>query len=147
MIGKVLGFDEGSNSGIITNDRGDRYKFRSSEWRDELKPEKNMKIDFVVGEDSEAKDIYIVTDFAVENTKTILAFLAVVITFFFGFIGTFISRLALAKQPLPQTLAPTFIHLAATVFVVVPFIGWLVYLIVSIYYMVKNYQIVNNKKY
>lgn len=144
MTGKILGFDIASNEGTISGDDGKRYKFTKEVWKDSQVPMKELKVDFDVNEQGEAHDIYTVRNVQEENSNTLMGLLAVGITFFFGFIGTFVSRLVLAKQSAGQTIAPTAIHFIVTLLVLVPVIGWIVYLGGTVYYMIKNYQLVMN---
>lgn len=144
MTGKILGFDIASNEGTISGDDGKRYKFTKETWKDTQAPTKELRVDFDVNEGGEAHDIYTVRNVQKENSNTLMGLLAVGITFFFGFIGTFVSRLVLAKQSAGQTIAPTAIHFIVTLLVLVPVIGWIVYLGGTVYYMIKNYQLVMN---
>ena len=98
-----------------------------------------MKVDFAINEQEEAIDIYTIKDKAAENTSILLGLAAVVITFLFGFIGTLISRLALARQSFGSSLVPTAIHFLITLLVFIPIIGWIGYFIGTIYFMYKNY--------
>ena len=146
MLGRILGFDASNNEGAISGDNGQRYKFSKSGWKDSSQPEKELKVDFAVNEEDEAVEIYVVRDEALENTNTILGIVALAITFFFGFIGTLVSRLALAKQSLGEALIPTLIHFVITLFIFIPFIGWLVYFAGTIYYMYQNYLLTTTSK-
>ncbi len=68
--------------------------------------------------------------------------LAVVLTFFLGFIGTFISRFFLAKQQIKDVLIYTLIHALAILLVYyVPTFGWIVYLLVTLYFIYTNYML------
>jgi hypothetical protein len=147
MTGRVLGYDTTNNTGVISVDNGTRYKFTKEDWKETTQPKKEILVDFESGDNNTAKDIYIVADTLVENTNTILGLIAVGITFFFGFIGTFISRLFIAKEPLGNTIFPTIIHFIITVSVVIPLIGWLIYFIGTCYYMYKNYMLVTEPEY
>ncbi len=71
-----------------------------------------------------------------------MGLLAIGITFFFGFIGTFVSRLVLSKQSVGKTIIPTLIHFIVTLAILIPIFGWIIYLIGTLYYMIKNYQLV-----
>ena len=139
MIGKILGFD--GKTGTISADNGSRYTFSREDFKENSQPEKDMKVDFEIDSENNAKDIYVVKDQVAENTSTLLGLIAVGITFFFGFIGTFISRVFLAKQSIGSALVPTIIHFVITVLLFIPILGWLIYLIGTFYYMYKNYQL------
>ncbi len=56
MQGKVLGFS--GDSGAITGDDGSRYNFSRGDWKGEQEPRPQVTVDFVVGEDGKAKEIY-----------------------------------------------------------------------------------------
>lgn len=142
MRGKILGFDTSNNSGTILADNGERYKFSKEDCEDSTFPKKEMMVDFEQSDENSAKDIYIVKDIAAENSTTLLGLVAVGITFFFAFIGTFVSRLFIAKEPMGSVIVPTAIHLVLTILVIVPFVGWIIYFISTFYYMYKNYNLV-----
>jgi len=146
MTGKILGYDKSSNTGDISADNGSRYKFSKEDWKESNLPQKEMKVDFEPSAENNAKDIYVVKDQVEENTYTLLGLIAVGITFFFGFIGTFVSRLLIAKEPLGSVILPTIIHFIITALVIIPVIGWLIYLIGTCYYMYKNYKLVTEPK-
>ncbi|MDF1879606.1 hypothetical protein JHD46_08150 [Sulfurimonas sp. SAG-AH-194-C20] len=140
MIGKILGFD--GKTGTISGDNGLRYTFSKEDFKESSLPQKDMKVDFAVDENENiAKDIYVTKDQVAENTSTMLGLLAVGITFFLGFIGTFISRVFLAKQSVGNVIVPTIIHLLITLLMLIPVLGWLIYLAGTFYYMYKNYQL------
>ena len=139
MLGRILGFD--GSTGTISGDNGSRYSFTKEDLKETSSVEKEMKVDFTVDDENNAKDIYIIKDQVAENTSTLLGLITVGITFFFGFIGTFISRVFLAKQPIGSVIVPTAIHLLITILVLIPILGWLIYFIGTFYYMYKNYQL------
>ena len=147
MTGKILGFDIANNTGTVSGDDGKRYKFSKDDWKESIAPQKEIKVDFDIAEGGIAKDIYQVKDSVSENNNTLMGLLSIGITFFFGFIGTFVSRLVLSKQPVEKTLIPTLIHFIITLMVLVPVLGWIIYLAGTVYYMVKNYQLVVNDSY
>lgn len=139
MIGKILGFD--GKTGTISGDNGSRYTFSREDFKESSHPQKDMKVDFEINDENNAKDIYTIKDQIAENTSTLLGLIAVGITFFFGFIGTFVSRVFLAKKSIGSVLVPTAIHLLITFLVLIPVIGWFIYLVGTFYYMYKNYQL------
>ena len=147
MTGKILGFDISTNIGTISGDNGERYKFTKEDWKENVAPHKEAKVDFDINEEGTASEIYQINDTMAENNEIMMGLLAVGITFFFGFIGTFVTRLVLAKQPLGKTIMPTLIHFIITVLFLIPLLGWIVYLIGTIYYMIKNYKLVVNDSY
>ncbi|OYZ23355.1 MAG: hypothetical protein B7Y23_10235 [Sulfurovum sp. 16-42-52] len=142
MTGKILGFDTTSNTGTISGDDGKRYNFSKESWKEKHAPQKDAKVDFDMDDNSKAIDIYQIKDVAAANNDMVMGLLSLGITFFFGFIGTFVSRLILSKQPIEQTIMPTLIHFIATIAVLVPVLGWFIYLIATVYYMVQNYKLV-----
>lgn len=97
MTGKILGFDATTNIGSISGDNGQRYAFSKEDWKEISLPAKDQKVDFAVNEEDKAIEIYTIRDNSLENTNTLFGLIAIGITFFFGFIGTFISRIVLAK--------------------------------------------------
>jgi len=147
MTGRILGYDIADASGTISGDNGSRYKFSKENWKDTTQPQKEMKVDFEADDEGNAKEIYLVRDQVAENTSTLLGLVAVGITFFFGFIGTFISRLFIAKQDIGSTIIPTAIHFLITILLFIPIIGWLIYLAGTFYYMYKNYQLSTQPAY
>jgi len=147
MTGRILGYDSTDNTGVISVDNGTRYKFTKEDWKETTPPRKELHVDFEATEDNTAKDIYIVADILAENTNTLLGLIAVGITFFFGFIGTFISRLFIAKEPLENTIFPTIVHFIITISVAIPLIGWIIYFIGTCYYMYKNYMLITEQEY
>lgn len=142
MTGKILGYDTATNTGTISGDDSKRYKFSKDEWKESVAPQKETKVDFDIAEDNMAKDIYQVKDSAAENNDMLMGLVAIGITFFFAFIGTFISRLVLAKQPVGKTIVPTLIHFVITLLGLIPILGWIIYFIGTGYYMYKNYMLV-----
>jgi len=148
MTGKILGFDTASNIGTISADNGERYSFTNDDWKEStITPRKDMKVDFEQTDEKIAKDIYVIKDQAVENTSTILGLAAVAVTFFFGFIGTFVSRLFIAKESISNSIIPTLIHFVITLLIFIPVLGWFIYIIASFYFMYKNYMLVTQPKY
>lgn len=141
MEGRVLGFDIKNNEGTISGADGKRYKFKKDGWKEASAPMKDMKVDFEINDEGGAHDIYMVKDTVAEQNGTIMGLLSLAITFFFGFIGTLVSRLVISKQSAGAALVPTAIHFVITLAILVPVIGWLVYLIGTVYYMIKNYKL------
>jgi len=164
MTGKILGFDTQNNVWKILGDDGKRYSFSKKDWKERINPEKEALVEFNISENNLATDIHQTSDKTgksnekpesktLENTNQtdvnqtknndmLIGLLAVVITFFLGFIGTFISRLVLAKQPVGKTIVPTLIHFILTIIVIVPILGWIIYMAGTLFYMYKNYKLV-----
>lgn len=147
MTGKILGYDTTSNTGTVSGDDGKRYKFSKDDWKESTAAQKETKVDFDIAEDGTAKEIYQINDKMAENNDALMGLLAIGITFFFGFIGTFVSRLVLAKQPVGKTIVPTLIHFVITMLGLIPVLGWIIYLIGTGYYMYKNYILVTTDSY
>ncbi len=141
MKGKILGYDSSSNEGAVRGTDGNRYTFELPEWKGGDTPKADIPVDFVPNEGYALK-IYPIKDTESEESKLILSIVSLLLTFFLGFIGTLISRLALAKQPFSKVLVPVCIHAVITVFFFIPVVGWGFYFICTIYFMVKNYQLV-----
>lgn len=141
MKGRVLGYDAKNGEGAITGSDGNRYTFRLAEWKGEDVPKAEIPVDFVPQEGA-AVQIYPVRDTEAENSLLILGIVSLLITFFLGFIGTLISRLAISRIPFPEIIVPVLIHLVVTLFLFIPLVGWVLYAIGTVYFMVKNYQLV-----
>lgn len=139
MTGIILGFDSKSNTGTISGNDGERYSFIISSYKEDSVPKKDKKVDFSVNEDHQAIDIYTIRDANQENTNTMFGLVALALTFFLGFIGTLISRIALAKQSFGSALVPTLIHFVITLLIFIPVLGWFAYIVGTGYYMYKNY--------
>ena len=142
MKGKILGYDSRNNEGAIRGSDENRYAFQLSEWKGEDVPKPETPVDFVPHE-GVAQKIYPIRDSEAEESKFVLGIISLLITFFLGFIGTLISRLAIAKQPFSEVIIPVIIHAIITLFFFIPVIGWAIYVVCTIYFMVKNYQIIN----
>lgn len=144
MTGKILAFDAETNIGTISGDDGKRYPFAKENWKENHAPSRDCKVDFHTGEEDKAVDIYQVKDVAAENNTAVMGLVSLAITFFFGFIGTFVSRVVISKQPAGVAMVPTLIHFFITLLVLIPVLGWIIYMIGTIYYMVQNYKLAVN---
>lgn len=142
MRGKILGYVPGDQEGAIHGTDGNRYAFSLTEWKGSGMPQPETPVDFVPNE-GRALKIFPIQDRDREENKLALGIISLVVTFFLGFIGTLISRLALSRQPFSSVVVPVLIHAIITAFFFVPFVGWIVYLVCTVYFMVKNYQLVN----
>ncbi|NOQ30848.1 MAG: hypothetical protein GQ570_06970 [Helicobacteraceae bacterium] len=58
MKGTILDYSIQSSSGIISADDGNRYDFNNSEWKSDIAPSKNQKVDFEIDE-KDAIGIYV----------------------------------------------------------------------------------------
>lgn len=142
MKGKVLGYDSNTNEGAIRGTDGNRYSFSKEEWKGELHPKAELPVDFVVDGETAVK-IFQIRDHDAEESKMILGIVSLIITFFLGFIGTLISRMAISKQPFSKVIVPVLIHFALASLIFIPAIGWAIYILCTVYFMVKNYQLIN----
>ncbi len=86
MTGRLLGFDDKSNTGVISGDDGKRYDFKKESFKDNIELKKDLKVDFNVSEENQAVDIYYVRDIQREDTNMGMGLVAVVLTFLLGFI-------------------------------------------------------------
>ncbi len=143
MQGRILGYDSRMGEGAIQGADGNRYSFQPAEWKGEDVPKPEMTVDFIP-EGAVALKIYPVRDAEAEQNKLILSIISLLITFFLGFIGTLISRLAIAKQAFSKVIIPVIIHAVITLFFFIPGIGWVFYVAGTVYFMVRNYQIINS---
>lgn len=141
MKGSILAYEQNTDSGVISGNNGQRYTFEKKDFGVQEEPKKGMIVDFQE-QDGKATGLYSIVDEAAKNTNTILGITALAVTFFFGFIGTFVSRVFISKGTVGGAVVPTIIHFFITVLLVVPIIGWIIYLIGTLYYMVKNYKLV-----
>jgi len=144
MKGRILGYDSRNSEGAIQGADGNRYSFQLAEWKGEDVPRPEMAVDFIP-EGGVALKIYPIRDSEAEENKLVLSIISLLITFFLGFIGTLVSRLAMAKQPLSRMILPVAIHAVITLFFFLPVFGWVIYVVGTIYFMVKNYQIINER--
>ena len=141
MQGEILGYDAQNDTGVIVHE-GKRYGFSKQNWRENTLPLKGAKVDFVA-KGEVAEDIYLLQGYSAgESSLTILALISLAITFFFGFAGTLISRMAISKHSFSRALPATAVHLVITVLAAVPLLGWIIYVIGTAYFMVKNYRYV-----
>ena len=139
MEGRVLGYDEKSKDGAIKGKDGKRYQFKIESWKSEKEPSFNKFVDFEASGET-AINIFPVIDQDAANNKLVLGIVSLLITFFLGFIGTLISRLAISKHKFSRTILPTCVHLLVTLLALIPVVGWVFYIVGTIYFMVKNYQ-------
>lgn len=70
-----------------------------------------------------------------------IGIVAGLLTFFLGFIGTFIVRIAIVKHPFKDTIVPTLIHFLLNAAVVIPVIGIIIAVIGNIYYVWVNFKL------
>jgi len=72
--------------------------------------------------------------------KMLVGIIAGLLTFFLGFIGTFIVRLAIVRDPFTRTILPTFIHFLLNAAVIIPVIGIIIAVIANIYFVWVNFK-------
>ena len=58
MKGTILDYSIQSNAGIISGDDQQRYTFTGAEWRAAQPPSRGMRVDFILGADQQAEQIY-----------------------------------------------------------------------------------------
>jgi hypothetical protein len=144
MDGKVLGYSKIEDRGAIKGSDESRYYFSSADIIDGIDIKSGMRVDFIA-KDGRATQIYRVGGgcFLGENIDIILGLISLGLTFFLGFIGTFLSRVVISKIEYRDAIAPTLIHMVATASMfMIPLIGNFIYFVVTIYYMYKNYLLV-----
>jgi len=144
MQGKILGYNKVEEEGIILGNDGKRYMFSSQEWKEEHSPIKETLVDFTLSDEGRAKAVFSIKN-EEENNTILLGLISLALTFFLGFIGTFISRVVISGQSAAKAMIPTLIHFILSFSIIIPMIGWLVYLAITIYYMIQNYQLVIKK--
>lgn len=69
-----------------------------------------------------------------------IGIVAGLLTFFLGFVGTFVVRVAIVKDPLQNTLIPTFIHFLLNAAAIIPVIGIVIVLIGNLYFVWVNFK-------
>lgn len=69
MKGTVLDFNIQTNFGIIVGDDEQRYRFQGKDWMEANSPARGMKVDFALGEEATATEIYL--QLGVVKTKPI----------------------------------------------------------------------------
>lgn len=141
MEGHVLGYTQRDQEGVIKGQDGQRYPFKAAEWKSDSAPRAGMQVDFEV-KNGKAIAIYAIGTALPVDQRTLYGVASLALTFFFGFIGTLISRLALAKQSGGEAFWPTIAHLIITVLAFIPLLGWAIYVGGTLYFMVQNYQLV-----
>lgn len=67
MHGKILGFSGGK--GIVIGEEGERFPFAETDWMEDEAPQKGDEVDFSVGDDGAACDIYLSLDMAPPKAK------------------------------------------------------------------------------
>lgn len=150
MRGRVLGYSVVDKSGDILGFDGNRYHFEKSDLKDnvdynDVVPQKNDTVDFLPS-GQKAVDIYLVVDVQEETNKIIYAIISILTTLFLGVVGTIISRLVIAGEPFGKHAFAIIAHLLISIFFIVPILGWVLYMLASLYFVITNYQIVMRPK-
>ncbi|QOY52897.1 hypothetical protein [Candidatus Sulfurimonas baltica] len=70
----------------------------------------------------------------------VIGIVAGLLTFFLGFIGTFIVRIAIVKDPFLKTTLPTLIHFLLNAAIIIPIIGVVIALLANIYFVWVNFK-------
>ncbi len=100
MKGTILGFDPDTNSGAISGDDGQRYRFATIDWRGPGRPNGGMAVDFVAQPGGRATQMYPVagsSDPAAGDTANIVYILYLVslitgITAIVGLVIAYVNR-------------------------------------------------------
>ncbi|RXK14596.1 hypothetical protein CP965_03885 [Halarcobacter mediterraneus] len=145
MEGKILGVDKNENLYTIKAENAERYTFTKDEWKSEESPSVGQTVDFDISEDNKAIAVFNITKPVIEKTEdtTSKAIIALLITLFFGFIGTAVTRFAIMEDEREEEfgkLAPTIIHFITAILIIIPIVGWIIAIIANIYYAIQNYK-------
>ena len=107
MIGRILEYDKKIQEGIISGEDGNRYIFNSNDWKNELPPYKNQKVDFLT-EEEYAKEVYLVEEEDSDNKNNFLPIISVVLSLlgiwfilciFVSFGTLFVAKHNIKKNP------------------------------------------------
>ena len=107
MIGRILEYDKKIQEGIISGEDGNRYIFNSNDWKNELRPYKNQKVDFLT-EEEYAKEVYLVEEEDLDNKNNFLPIISVILSvvgiwfvpcIFVSFVTLFIAKYNIKKNP------------------------------------------------
>lgn len=107
MIGRILEYDKKIQEGIISGEDGNRYIFNSDDWKNELPPYKNQKVDFLT-EEEYAKEVYLVEEEDLDNKNNFLPIISVILSvvgiwffpcIFISLVTLFIAKHNIKKNP------------------------------------------------
>lgn len=107
MIGRILEYDKKIHEGVISGEDGNRYTFNSDDWKNELNPYKNQKVDFLI-EEGHAKEVYLVEEENLDNKNNFLPIISVILSvlgiwffpcIFVSFATLFIAKYNIKKNP------------------------------------------------
>ncbi len=141
MLGKILGLSKNSDQGTIIGKDGNRYTFFKKDFQDQTIPGKDVCVEFSPN-NNKATSIEVCETCCKEKSNIIFGITSIFITLIFGFIGTFISRLLFAKLPIKNVLVATTLHFIVSTVLIVPILGYLVYVIGVLYFTVQNYKLI-----
>lgn len=144
MLGKILGLSKNNEQGTILGHDENRYSFTKDDINASTIPEKSMCVEFVP-QDNKATNIHMCKACFKEEPNIAFGITTVFITLIFGCIGTFVSRFLFARKPLKDVWLPTLMHLLISIVFFIPLIGFIAYIITTLYFTVTNYKIVMNQ--
>ena len=107
MIGRILEYDKKIQEGVISGEDGNRYIFNSNDWKNELRPYKNQKVDFLT-EEEYAKEVYLVEEEDLDNKNDFLPIVSVILSVlgiwfilcvFISLVTLFIAKYNIKKNP------------------------------------------------
>ena len=131
MKGNILDYNEESKAGVISGDDGNRYDFRSSEWKSSEDARPGTKVDFIADGDS-ATAIYVDRTKSSGESKKVAAAL---FAFFLGAFGAHKFYLGYTKQGvimlLTFLLGFILLGIPSMIIGVIAFIEFILYLIKS----------------
>ena len=107
LKGTVKWFNKDKGFGFISGEDGNRYTFNSDDWKNELNPYKNQKVDFLI-EEKYAKEVYLVEEEELDNKNDFLPIISVIFSVvgvwfiqfvFISFVTLFIAKYNIKKKP------------------------------------------------
>ena len=107
MTGKILEYNKKMREGVISGEDGNRYTFNSDDWKNELRPYKNQKVDFLT-EEEYAKEVYLVEEEDLDNKNDFLPIVSVILSvlgiwffpcIFISLVTLFIAKHNIKKNP------------------------------------------------
>jgi TM2 domain-containing membrane protein YozV len=131
MKGKVLEFNEGNRSGVISGEDGNRYNFAMDGWKGTVLPKAGNKVDFSIsGENAEA----VYTD-SISSGGVSKKIAAALFAFFLGAFGAHKFYLGYTKQGIIMLLVFLFgfilLGFPSAVIAIIAFIEFILYLVKS----------------
>lgn len=140
MQGRILGYNPSSRTGAIKA-LEQRYEFTLDDYRGEHSTKTNMEVDFVA-DGKKAREIYVVADESLQQSKTQKGIAAIALTILLGPIGTLIVRLTFCNHHLTKALLSTLLHTLGLLAASMQGVGWILFVITTIYFVVVNYKLV-----